>query len=169
MARKVKTEKSTAAPKGAAVGKQVDEAAIIAPERTIEIAGTEVTVREFTFMDSLTLNREIAAVVDGLAAMPGAADGEPDFANLVSALASNPDASVRLVAASCQMPADWVAGLRGAAGETLLQVFWVVNAPFFINRLLTAWEFRRAAKATDPSDSASSSPPSSPTGTTPSG
>ena len=66
MARKVKTEKSTAAPKGAAVGKQVDEAAIIAPERTIEIAGTEVTVREFTFMDSLTLNREIAAVVDAV-------------------------------------------------------------------------------------------------------
>ena len=68
-----------------------------------------------------------------------------------------------------QKPAAAFVHLRGAAGETLLQVFWVVNAPFFINLLLTAWEFRRAAKATDPSDSASSSPPSSPTGTTPSG
>lgn len=109
---------------------------ILQPNRTLPIAGRDVTVRELGFFESLSLSPQVSALVSALVEKTGGAD--LDLALLYSVCAAQPEATVALLARACDQSEDWVRGLAASQGDLLLVTFWAVNADFFLQRVFSA-------------------------------
>ena len=160
MARKLSaTEQARVA--GADAG--ADDLAVLHPERVLRIAGDTVTVREYGFVEGLRLAAAAAPVVAALA--EHAQRGALAIESLQHVMAAHADDVVVLIAAACDRSTDWVRALGDADGLTLAITWMTVNAGFFGRRVVMAAQL---AAARAPAG-ATSTPPSSPTGTTPPG
>ncbi|CNJ03320.1 Uncharacterised protein [Yersinia aldovae] len=141
----------------------VDDLSVLLSTRDIRIAGQSLTVREFTLMDSLALHDTLTPVVAALADMMQA--GWPSFEDVQRVLSQHAEALTVLLARSVDQPVDWVAALPGTEGMALMDWWWTVNRHFFMTAAVRQMTLR-AARASVPSDTPASSPPSSGTGTT---
>lgn len=154
MAKKIVPPEETAAA----------ELDVLNPDRTINIAGEKLTVREYNLVDSLEMHEPIAALTQELATVMR--DG-PLFYEDVEAILARHVAIVPLLAArAVDKPADWAEKLSATDGATLLDWWWVVNRHFFMTaavRRITVQAVREKQ-----SDSPLSSPPSSAPDTMPS-
>jgi len=127
VAHKVKPRK----PAAKAAGNDLD---VLFPDRTLTIAGEEITVREYRFLEGLKVQAIADPVVAALAqiALTGG-DATPEVQDAV--LAQHAEAVAMLIALACDKPMQWVAQLRGAEGEALQQAWWAANAGFFVRRV----------------------------------
>lgn len=156
MARKVDARDQPTAPQGAAGNDDLD---ILHPERTLTVAGRTVSVREYGFFEGMDMRIVAKDFFDALYALFGAAGPAPAYDEVEEVIAAHRPAVIGMVAAAigpnpdavadkqaaAQAHADtvrWVAGLDDAAGDALLVTWWMVNAGFFLRRMM-----RRAAQA----------------------
>ncbi len=141
-----------------------EDLAILYPERTATIAGRAVTMREYGFAESFGVyvlaEPLLADLTDAVALREGVA-----WTTVIGALAKHGDVVMQLVAKAADVDLDWVQGLRDADGQALLMLWWGVNGPFFVRRVVTALAIAAAAKRA--SAGRTSTPASSPTDTTP--
>lgn len=152
------TQQPTAKQDGA------DDLAILHPDRQLVIAGVPVTMREYGHVEGLRLHALITPIVDGIKAI--ALSGElADTDALRPVFGDNADAVVQLMAAACDQPVEWVAGLSDEDGNNLQLLWWAVNSHFFVRRVRESLIVHRL-KA---SAGLMSTPPSHAPATTPSG
>lgn len=110
--------------------------AILYPERTAEIAGRVVVMSELTFAESLRLGAAIAALVEAMGDL-GLRSALHDLDTLRVVFADRYEEVLILAAESSHEPLEWVRGLSAGDGEQLLLLWWAVNSPFFLQRVLT--------------------------------
>lgn len=116
------------------------ELEILHPDREIEIGGEQITVREYSWAESIDLGRIAAPILEDLSRLFG--DDDPSLEGLQAVLEGHKDALFRLIAAAIDRPVDWIARLSDADGLLLLHSFWRVNSGFFVRRLV----MRRASR-----------------------
>lgn len=139
-----------------------DDLDILHPDRVIRIGGAEVTVREYGFLQGLRIQASAMPIVESLAQ----AAAKPDLQERMvqDLLAGHADELVVLLAESTGLSREAIAALDDADGQLLMLTWWAVNAGFFVRRVAMRTLARAAAA---PSVGATSTPPSSSTGTTP--
>ncbi len=138
---------------------------ILHPERTATIAGREIVVREYGFVESMRLHDLIQPILADLRTAVEAG-GVPTLDTVLGVLAGHSDAIVQLLARAADVEPEWVAGLSSPDGEALLFMWWGANGPFWfggvVNRIAAE---RIAARIAARPDGPTSMPPSSPTDT----
>lgn len=117
----------------------------------------EITVRAYSFMDGLKVNRIAQPLMAGLRdffeqAAGGSAAATEDTDERFSLLAlqevfsADPDAMVELLAFASDLTAPEVAELNDADGSLMLWAWWNVNSAFFVRRLVEEAGARAAVK-----------------------
>lgn len=127
---------------------QASELDTLLPEQTVRLAGVNVTLREYTFMQGLRVDNIAGPVVDGLSALfldRDSADGF-ELSELAAVFGAHPQIMSQLLSISCEMPVNWVENLSDADGQQLLLTWWAVNRFFFTRRLVQEMAARQAAK-----------------------
>ena len=108
---------------------------VLAPERTCQVAGRTLTVRELTLRDALRFHQRLTPVVDALLPAYGPGGDGVGTDSVVAALAAHPDLTCDLLAAATGEPPEWFAGLPEREGMVALYTFIAVHVPFFATRL----------------------------------
>lgn len=154
MSRKAKRPRGPAAKPVAVVPDASDDVSILMPNIDVTIAGTLLTVREFTLGDSLAMHAELKPIITSLADVMQSE--YPGFEAVMDVLAQHAHSLPLLMARSCDQPSEWVRGLPASEGSTLIDVFWTANRRFFMSAAIRQVTIRAALKI--PSVTAESSP-----------
>lgn len=105
---------------------------VLYPERKLEVAGREVTVREYGFLQGLKLRKLYSPMVTALAEcmqQPGA-----PVSQVAGILAENADAVVQLMAEATGLDTDVIEQLSGTEGNALMTAWWACNCDFFLRQ-----------------------------------
>lgn len=138
----------------------VDDLEVLHPERLLTIAGREITVREYGFVEGLRLLPMAEPIIAGL--QSGMGSGVPAFDSIMGIIAENADVAVRLMAAATDVEVKWIESLSQDDGQLLLMVWWSVNGPFYLRTAATrAIVAARTGATSTPhsSESATEAPP----------
>lgn len=148
---------SAAAPDAA-----TEELAALSPDLTVELAGRELTVREYRVFEGL----EIAAVAAGFIAdvVDVCREGEftyqrvrPLFGRHLDVVADLVSRSVRDTATGEPVSADWIRSLQRREDlETLLSVWFGVNSGFFVHEAIVVMRQEQLRAVMDRGGSTSS-------------
>ena len=119
-------------PQDTAVDAAAQEAEILFPEQVVMIGPREVTVREFTYAESIRLARDCAALLEGVADeyAPDVKSGRLDVV-----IERHPDEWLRCLAVATDETLEWLETLSKADGRKLSSALWAANADFFCARL----------------------------------
>lgn len=129
------------------------------PEITVDIAGEQVTFREYRFVQSLALDGVLKPIIDGVATRC-AQSVEPGMDDLLAVVIQHHDSLAQLVATSCNRDPSWFDDLDDEDGQHAVEGWLAANAGFFVRRVgreLT----RRVMEAVQPFAGAASSASSS--------
>lgn len=159
MAEKVSKGKTPAAPKGAAGANDLD---VLQPDREITIDGRLVTVREYRFWEGLKMRAAAKPFFDGLYALFDQASVAPSFDDVADLLGEHQDAVVSMVAQATGCEPAWIRELDDQDGDALMLTWWMVNAGFFIRRVMRRAAQARFAQGNQPAGPASTTPSSQP-------
>jgi len=123
-----------------------DDLAILFPERQVTVGGKTVTVREYSFKQSLQLNDQLQPLIN---AISGLIEGEtmPELSAVISTFAKEHERLIELVAAAADCDVAFVENLPQQEGQQLLLLWWDINAPFLIGSAVLALQASAAAKA----------------------
>ena len=108
------------------------DAEILHPDRVIEIGGREVTVREFSFRDSLDLGPLLSSMLSDIDNAVG--DGT-DLSGLFEAFYAHPDALEAVLLKCTGQDKEWIDSLTSEEGEMIVMSMFEVNGPFFVRRV----------------------------------
>lgn len=129
MAAKVEPGKPRRKPAAKPAGD--DDLEVLHPERQVSIAGRELVMREYGFVEGLKLRPLYAPLIETL--KPVLAEAElPDLEQILDLLAEHAERLPQLMATACDQPLEWVTSLGHEAGHNLMLVWWGVNGPFFV-------------------------------------
>lgn len=118
----------------AATGSGEDDLQILHPERLATIAGRQVVVREYGFVEGLRLQGQFLPFADDLyACMKDTRSAELN--EIIELIGRHADLVTELIAISADVEVDWVRRLNDTDGSNLLFLWWAVNAPFFVRRV----------------------------------
>lgn len=134
---------------------------VLHPERAINIAGRQIVVREYGFVEGLRLRPLTQPILDALYQTITARDTPPELESIIGVLADCSTELVSLMAIAADVDECWVAGLGQDDGYLLMMVWWNVNGPFFIRRVVNREVARRAVER-PPAGSISTAPLSVP-------
>jgi len=123
-----------------------DDLAILFPERQVTVGGKTLTVREYSFKQSLQLNDQLQPLIS---AISGLIEGEtmPELSAVISTFAKEHERLIALVAAAADCEVAFVENLPQQEGQQLLLLWWDINAPFLIGSAVLALQASAAAKA----------------------
>lgn len=113
-----------------------DDLAILHPERSLTLAGREITVREYGHIEGLRLLAWAKPFTDGLYATIACGSQAPNVATMAALLATHADLVRDMAAQAADVEPQWVEILNDVDGDLLIMTWWQVNAGFFIRRLL---------------------------------
>jgi hypothetical protein len=133
MARKLPSERA-AAPRrrSSAVEKTADDLQVLRPDIAIEIAGESITVREYTFWESMDIVYRDRGFLDDVVALLNDSDRDPWEA--VRSLFGRHAAYLKVAAAaSVNRDVAWIEQLGARDTDILMSSWWAVNGHFFIH------------------------------------
>jgi len=107
-----------------------EDLAILHPERTLTIAGREITIREYGFIAGLRLRPLMQPILDDLRSLV-VTGANADLGAIMALLGTHWQATLALAAEAAEVEPEWVEGLDAEQGELLLTVWWSVCGPFF--------------------------------------
>lgn len=139
-----------------------DDLQVLHPERSPTIAGRQVTVREYGFIEGLGLRPLAQPLLDDLHAQI-AGGGVPELEQILVILGKHHLAIQELVATAAGVEPEWVGALNQDDGYRLLMTWWTVNGPFFMRSVLNRVVAEKATAAVRAGRT--STPPSPPQGT----
>lgn len=123
-----------------------DDLEVLHPERLLTIAGREVTVREYGFVEGLRLLKLAEPIIAGL--QGDLSRGAPSFESIMGVVAEHADVAVQLIAVACDVDAEWIESLSQDEGHLLLMAWWGVNGPFYMRTAATRLAVAARAGAT---------------------
>ena len=123
-----------------------DDLEVLHPERPLTIAGRDITVREYGFVEGLRLLPIAEPIIAGL--QGDLERGAPTFESIMGILAQHADVAVRLLAVACDVDAEWIETLSQDEGHLLLMAWWSVNGPFYLRTAATRAAVAARAGAT---------------------
>lgn len=136
------------------------ELEILHPEREIAVGGRRLTVREYGFVEGLKLRETAAPFLEALYRLAQAAGSVPTFAEVEAMLVAHDDTVLDLIARAADVDRAFIDALSDEEGYLLMQTWWLVNAGFFIRRVINRLATERALRqpAGDASTPRSSGP-----------
>jgi hypothetical protein len=136
-----------------------DDLDVLHPQRSIDVGGRELVIREYGLVEGLRLRPLHGPLVAALAdaSRRGEAD---DYEMVLDVLARHADALVALMAAAADTDEAFVRSLRGADADLLVLTWWSVNRDFFSLAVVRRLSVRALAPAGPTSTSASPDPAS---------
>lgn len=143
-----------------------DDLQVLHPNRTVEIEGRTVTVREYGFVEGLGLRPMIQPFLDDLYAITKGA-GVPGLEAILGLLGKHNDLVVQLLSISADVEVEWVQALPHRPGKLLLYVWWVTNGPFFVGEVTDRLQQERFVAEVKARAGQTSMPASSPVDTEP--
>lgn len=161
MAQRTNKKIITATPTAKKSGS--DDLTILHPNQTRKIAGINITVREYGWVEGLKL-RELAnpilldiekLMVDGTV---------PDFDQLRVILGKHYAATLQLIAQAADVDVEFLETLNQRDGELIEAVWWGCNGPFFMHSVIKNISDKRMVKILR--GGRTSTPSSSPTAIT---
>ena len=120
-------------PSAAAPG--ADDLQVLHPERSATIAGRELVVREYGFIEGLGLRPTVQPLLDDLYAQISGG-GVPALEQILVMLGQHHQLIQELVATAADVEPEWVAGLNQYDGHLLLMMWWGANGPFYVRSVL---------------------------------
>lgn len=119
-------------PRQSAPGNQAgaDDLQVLHPNRSLEIEGKQVTVREYGFVEGIRLRTAMQPLINDLYAITKAS-GVPEVEVVLGILGKHDDLLVHLMAVAADVEESWIRTLPYRPGKHLLYVWWAVNGPFF--------------------------------------
>lgn len=108
---------------------------VLHPERTLTLAGRQLTLREYGFVEGLRLRPLMQPLLDDLHRAV-AAGKLPELESVLVILANHYEASLDLVAVAADVERAWIDTLSQDDGYLLLTVWWSVNGPFFLRSVV---------------------------------
>lgn len=123
----------------------VNELDILFPERSAEMAGRSITVREYSFIEGQRLLYLAEPFIKDVIAL--FAGDTPDYNEIQFIAAKHIDNLIKLVAVSVDQPESWVEGLSSEDGNKLLGIWWEVNGNFYIRSAMMSVMLRKQNKA----------------------
>ena len=122
---------------------------VLFPDGEVAIQGEKITVKEYSFIQGLQVDRFAKHLMSGLLALfSGETEDDAfEYSALAAVFAADPEAMLRLLALATGKKAKWIATLPDEEGQRLLMTWWAVNKDFFVRRLITAALIRQKAKA----------------------
>lgn len=127
-----------------------DDLEVLHPERLLTIAGREITVREYGFVEGLRLLKLAEPIIAGL--QGDLARGTPSFESVFGVLAEQADSVVQMMAIAADVEVEWIESLGQDEGQLLLMTWWGVNGPFYMRTAgLRAGVAARAGATSTPS------------------
>ena len=121
--------KATPAPQ-----KGADDLAILHPDQTVTIAGCDLTIREYRFVEGLRLQPLYSAFLEDLQQHLGNADSVM-LDQLLTLMTAHEQQVTELIAIAADIEPEWIATLGDDEGMQLLVKWWSVNAGFFLRRV----------------------------------
>ena len=119
----------------------VNELDILFPERSVEIAGRSITVREYSFVEGQRLLYLAEPFIKELTA---SLTGDiPLYSDIQFIAAKHIDNIIKLIAISIDQSDEWVCGLSVNDGELLNNLWWSVNGNFYIRSAMIAAKQKR--------------------------
>lgn len=116
---------------------------ILHPDRTLKIAGKEITIREYGFVEGQRLLPIAEPFLSDLAsAIAGSVP--PSYRQISALIGKHIDAVVRLAAVSAGVEPEWIESLEPDDGTGLLMVWWAVNGPFYLRSVVQSIVIERA-------------------------
>lgn len=158
-----------------AADREPSDMEVLHPERVLVLGGGQVMVREYSNLEWLRALPVAEPLVAAIAAML-AGEQEPSYEVALDAIAKHSDGLVPLIAQAVDRDLAWLDALHPTEFETVLMTWWAVNGHFFVRRASNRQAIEQASAAmkarvvaqaaqTVASAGVSSTPPSSPTGT----
>ncbi|AGG89930.1 DUF6631 family protein [Rhodanobacter denitrificans] len=161
MARKVTARKSPSAPPPSGA----DDVAVMHPDVTLTIAGREITVREYGFVDGLRVRAQTRPFLLALEQLFGAGEGLAD--DVLAVVGEHYDLMRGAIAQSAGVDVAWIESLGDTDADRLLMAWWTVCGPFFLRQLIrrSGERTRRIELIAGPTSISTSPPPASATPT----
>lgn len=159
-------------PKGkvAAPVAGADDLQVLHPELQATIAGREITVREYGFVEGMRLRPLLQPFLDDLHAIV-AGGSLPPLEHITTLLGTHIDAVIEAVATAADLEVEWLTtpARTQDEGQHLLMLWWAANGPFYVrsvfSRIAADHAVSRHAGATStPSSSTPDMEPSTPSG-----
>lgn len=119
---------------------EVNESAILFPDKTLTIGSEEIVTHEFKYLEGL----KAAAIAQPLLAALSALIrdmSEMGLPELDRVIGDNAEVWTQLLAMSVGKPVEWVAELNDVDGTLLSMTFWEINGPFLLRRVAFAKQF----------------------------
>jgi len=123
-----------------------NDLAVLFPERQLTVGGRQLTLREYSFKQSLQLNDQLQPLITAISAL---IEGEqmPELSQVISVFAKEHDRLIELVAAAANCEVAFIESLSQQEGQQLLLLWWDINAPFLIGSAVLCLQATAAAKA----------------------
>ena len=158
MAKKVEEAPQAASGRGAASA--ADEISVLHPDRSFELAGRKITVREYGHIEGLRLQAWAKPFLDDLYARMTLGSAAPKAYEVQDLFATHADLICDMEALAAGVERSWVEQLNDQDGELLMAVWWQVNANFFFRRMFArAAAEKRERRSAGPTSTTPSSPP----------
>ena len=140
---------------------------ILHPERSFQLAGRAITMREYGFVEGLRLMPLLEPIIHDLRRIMEGEQPLPGIEQVPAVLGDHAEALVELMAIAADLEPDWIAALKADDGHELLWWWWLVNGPFCVRSASKRAQLARevAAQTKALRAGATSTPPSSPTAT----
>ena len=165
MARTVEKPKpkKEIAPPAASAGD--NDLQVLHPEGALQIAGRDLVVREYGFIEGLQLRPRVQPLLDDLYKL--ITGGGLELEQIIVVLGQHVDLVVELEAISADVDVEWMRTLNQQDGQDLLMAWWSVNGPFYLRALVNRAHAERGAAEARRRAGQTSTPPSSPPDTEP--
>ncbi|WP_374439138.1 DUF6631 family protein [Pseudomonas panipatensis] len=108
-----------------------DDLQVLHPNRSLEIEGKQITVREYGFVEGMGLRPVMQPLIDDLYTITKAG-GVPEIEVVLGVLGKHQDLLVHLMSVAADVDESWIRSLPYRPGKHLLYVWWAVNGPFFV-------------------------------------
>ncbi|MCO1335467.1 hypothetical protein MO867_14100 [Microbulbifer sp. OS29] len=108
-----------------------DDLEILHPERTLNIAGEKITVREYGFVEGLRLRSLSAPFLKALHQVMSSSQ-ELSLEAVLDIIADHHEITLQLMAVAIDREVEWLHSLNDTEGNLLMMTWWAVTGPFFL-------------------------------------
>jgi len=146
MARKV--DKAGTKPKvSPRPATDVEDLAILHPDREVTIAGRPLVIREYGFVEGLKMRAIAQPFIDALYALTDGSGGRPpSFLDVEALLGEHFEHVIPLIAKAADIESEWISSLSDEDGYRLMQEWWLATSGFFIRRVVERLATERAVE-----------------------
>lgn len=111
-----------------------DDLQILHPEVRVQVAGREVVVREYGFIEGLRLRPTVQPLLDDLYALMKGRSLELE--QIIVVLGKHADLVAKLISIAADVDGDFLNSLTQRDGQLLMMAWWSVNGPFYLSALV---------------------------------